>query len=281
MLDNFERYRSSNAERIDDVQRRLARSPVPEPEQGNIGERPISPVSLKSSKRRRSPSTSDEEDKYTRRTRINFDALPWNEPEDSNFNSSTSLSPALQKTHTLLENFSRDVKRARSSLLNCNKPVPQFPQSEWLNLLNGYAIDLDHVFSNIYTISHNVSEIVELGKSVELLHGSSAPAKTVKTHGDWVITWDCLVEAILFVFKHRKSKLQAYGKHIQRFFASLPSQFHNQVISYDRAVCIRAAQRRGFKLSSLSEFADLQIQWISNPSVTTATTINAPAGSLC
>jgi hypothetical protein len=123
--------------------------------------------------------TSDEEDKYTRRTHIDFDALPWNEPEDSNFNSSTSLSPALQKTHTLLENFSCDIKRARSSLLNCNKPVPQFPQSEWLNLLNGYTVDLDHVFSNIYTISHNVSEIVELRKSVEPLHGSSAPAKTV------------------------------------------------------------------------------------------------------
>jgi hypothetical protein len=63
---------------------------------------------------------------YTKRTRLDFDALPWNEFEDSSFDSSSSLSPSLQKTHALLENFSRDVKRARSSLLNCYKPIPQF-----------------------------------------------------------------------------------------------------------------------------------------------------------
>ena len=96
------------------------------------------------------------------------------------------------------------------------------------------------------------------------------PAKTVGTHGDWVISWDCLVDATLFVFKHRRQELQIYGKHIQRFFASLPSQFHSRVINYDRAVRIRASQRRDVELSNFPEFADLQIQWISNPSTLTS-----------
>jgi len=80
-------------------------------------------------------------------------------------------------------------------LLNCNKALPQFPQYEWLNLLNGNAVDLNHVLSNIYTISHNSKESIKLGKDVEILHGVSAPAKMVKTHGDWVIAWDATIEA--------------------------------------------------------------------------------------
>jgi len=85
-------------------------------------------------------------------------------------------------------------------------------------------------------VSHNSNEIVELGKHIELLHGLSTPAKTVKTHGNWVIAWDCLVDATLFVFKDRRQELQTYGKHIQCYFASLPLQFHTRIINYDRAV---------------------------------------------
>ena len=225
MLDNFEHYQSGNINRIDDVHQQLAGSPGVEHGAGD--EQPDRDVSVRPLKRQRSPSSESEGDSYTRRTRLDFDALPWNESEGSGFDPATDLSPSLQKTHALLENFSRDVKRARSSLLNCHKPIPQFPQAEWLSLLSGNAVDLDHVFSNIYTVSHSVNDVVELGKNIELLHGSSAPAKTVKTHGDWVIAWDCLVDATLFVFKHRRQELQAYGKHIQRYFASLPSQFHS------------------------------------------------------
>jgi hypothetical protein len=231
MLDNFEHYRSGNLGRINDIQQ------------------------LESSK-----------------TCLDFSALPWNEIENSkssvDIESSTDLSPlaSLQKTHILLENFSRDVKRAQSSLLNCNKSIPQFPQTEWFNLLSGNSIDLDHVFSNICTISHITSNlnVIELGKNVELPYESSAPAKTIKTHEDWVIAWNCTVDATLFAFKHRKQELQTYGKHIQRYFASLSPQFHSRVISYDRAVRIRAAQRRDIELSYFSEFTDLQLHWINN-----------------
>ncbi|KAF8235394.1 hypothetical protein L208DRAFT_1257250 [Tricholoma matsutake] len=61
----------------------------------------------------------------------------------------------------------------------------------------------------------------------------------VKTHGDWVIAWEALVDATLFIFKHRKLELQLYGRHIQHFFAS---QLHSHIINYDRAVQIRVAQ---------------------------------------
>ena len=267
MLDNFEHYRDGNIGRIDEVQGQLAgTADAGVVEQDVTHEQPAQAGTVRPSKRPRSPSSESEEDDYARKTRLDFDALPWNESEDPSLDSSMDLSPSLQKTHSLLENFSRNVKKARSSLLNCNRPIPQFPPAEWLSLLSGNAVDLDHVFLNIYTVSHSVNDVIELGKDIGLLHGSAAPAKTVKTHGDWVIAWDCLVDATLFVFKHRKQELQSYGKHVQRYFASLPPQFHSRIINYDRAVRIRAAQRRDLELSNFSEFADLQIQWISNPS---------------
>jgi len=44
-------------------------------------------------------------------------------------------------------------------------------------------------------VSYDTRDVVELRKNVGLLHGSFTPAKTVKTHGDWVIAWDTLVDA--------------------------------------------------------------------------------------
>jgi len=260
MLNNFEQYQTGNSRRADDTweflwneQPNEQEPPNEQPDAGN--------VIVDSSKWARSPSVQSEEDEdqYVKRTRLDFKTLPWCETDGPEVGPDQALSPSLQKTHALLENFSRDVKQAWSSLLNCNRALPQFPQSEWLNLLNGNAVDLDHVLSNIYTTSHNNKETIELGKNVEILHGVSAPAKTVKTHGDWVIAWDATVNATEFIFRHRKQELQLYGKHVQCYFASLPTQFHSCIINYDRAVWIRASQWQDLELSDLSEFADLQI----------------------
>jgi hypothetical protein len=229
MLDNFEHYRSRNLGRINDIQQQSYF--------GLVDYWLLRVVQLLKVIQQsvRPPKTC-----------LDFDALPWNEIESSNIELLMNLSPlaSLQKTHFLLNNFSRDIKKAQSSLLNCNKSIPHFPQAEWLNLLSGNSIDLDHVFSNICTISHNTT------------------VKTVKTHEDWVIAWNCTVDATLF--KHRKQELQTYRKHIQCYFASLSPLFHSRVISYDKAVRIKAAQRRDIELSYFSEFADLQLQWISN-----------------
>ncbi|KAF8806860.1 hypothetical protein BYT27DRAFT_7256871 [Phlegmacium glaucopus] len=188
----------------------------PPNEQDDVGESPAPETCpVRAPKRPRSPTSEDEDDEYARKTHLDFKALPWNVLKEADQGAATFLSPSLQKTQSLLENFSRDVKRARSSLLNCSKPIPQFPQVEWLNLLSRNAVDLDHVFSNIYTVSFKTRDTIELGKNIELLHDSSTPAKSVKTHGDWVIAWDCMVDAIPFVFEHRKQELQLYGKHIQ------------------------------------------------------------------
>ena len=55
---------------------------------------------------------------------------------------SQALSPSLRQTVTqfALENFSLDIKFAKSSLVNSFNG-PQFPDSEWTSLLAGHAVD--------------------------------------------------------------------------------------------------------------------------------------------
>ncbi|KAF8810157.1 hypothetical protein BYT27DRAFT_7254100 [Phlegmacium glaucopus] len=186
--------------------------------------------------------------------------------------------------HPFLHHYRKPNLCSRISLTTSNEhdppcstvPIPQFPQAEWLNLLSGNAVDLDHVFSNIYTVSFKTRDTIELGKNIELLHDSSTPAKSVETHGDWVIAWDCMVNAIFFVFEHRKQELQLYGKHIQRYFASLPAQVHSHIINYDRAVQLRAAQWCDLELSNFAKFTDLQIQWVHNPTNLISSQLSEP-----
>jgi hypothetical protein len=66
-----------------------------------------------------------------------------------------------------------------------------------------------------------------------------------------------------------------YGRHIQQFFASIPSQLHSRIINYDRAVRIRVAQRRDLELTAFAEFSDLRIQWINVPSTITAASVRS------
>jgi hypothetical protein len=233
-------------------------------------------IFVKQTKRRRDgdSESSDEEEGYKRQTRLDYDSLPWNQKGEDVI--AGELSPSLQKTRSLLANFARDLKRAKASLLNCGRSYPQFPESEWANLLAGKSVDLDHVLSGMYSIAHDDSESQSVTKGLELLRGPAKPARAVQTHGEWVMAYNAYREAATFVFEHRDQELRNYGNHIMRYFASTPTEFHDRVINYDRAVRIRVAQRRDLELTSHEGFADLQLQWINNP---TALTVGRSSGT--
>jgi hypothetical protein len=207
----------------------------------------------------------EDDDEYKRQTRLDYEALPWNQRLQGEEGNQLSLS--LQKTQSLLTNFTQDLKQAKSSLLNCGKSYPQFPDSEWGNLLGGKAINLDHVLLGMYSVSHDEKGVQPISKGTEILHGSSKPAETVKTHGEWVIAWNALVDTTLFVFDHRDQELKEYRSHIMHYFASTTTKQHDHIINYDKAVWIRVAQRRDLELTYYHEFSDLQLQWIQNPTV--------------
>lgn len=106
-------------------------------------------------------------------------ALPWVVQEKRG--AFAPLSPSLEQTHTLIENYTRDIKAAKASLYVAPR-LPQFPNSEWSNLLCGRAIDLGHVLAGTYSINHEEKRTECIGQ-LELVIRGSKPARSVETHG--------------------------------------------------------------------------------------------------
>ncbi|KAL1739559.1 hypothetical protein HDZ31DRAFT_85844 [Schizophyllum fasciatum] len=173
---------------------------------------------------------------------------------------------SVRKTSAILENISREPRVARASLLN-NDGRPQFPESEWENMLNGRAINLDTVASSEHSIEIDFKTSEKVG-DFELVFtpgsSSATPSKVVKSHSDYIIAWDRTVAAYEFVFEHRHDELRDYTRHILQLFKSFPEELHGRVISYDKAVRLRVAARRDLLLTDFSEFSDLHLQWIQN-----------------
>ena len=121
-------------------------------------------------------------------------------------------------------------------MLLSSRRVPEFPDSEWNSVLSGKAINLDVVFSGMYSTATDNRAIENIG-DLELHFGASKPAKTIKTHGDWVIAWRIAFKATHFVFPHRAEELEEYSDYITSYFASITDpDFHFKIINLDKAI---------------------------------------------
>jgi hypothetical protein len=100
---------------------------------------------------------------------------------------STVLTPSQELTHKLDQNHALDLMASKHMVLS-SKCVPKFPNSEWNNVLAGKVVNLDIVFSGMYSTITDNRAIENIG-DLELHFGATKPAKMVETHGDWVIAW--------------------------------------------------------------------------------------------
>ena len=87
----------------------------------------------------------------------------------------------------MVQNHSLDYKLTKLKILGA-KRVPKFPDMEWNNILAGKTVNLNVVFTGMYSTDTDSRTIENLGE-LELHFGAAKPAKSVKTHGDWVIAW--------------------------------------------------------------------------------------------
>ncbi|PPQ87163.1 hypothetical protein CVT26_014638 [Gymnopilus dilepis] len=250
ILDNFDSFRQSAAERG----AQLAGGQEQERDQHAEGEPREEEVGA-AQKRGREVADEDDEEESGQRRKVDVRQFPWVTREET---SPTILSPELRKTIAALENFSRDIKLAKASLLNSPR-CPQFPDSEWSNLLMGRVVDFDHVFSGVYSVSADSRSRERFG-SLEVITGTSTPARTVKSHSDFVIAWERYNEACLFVFPHRQSELEAYGRFVKQLFTSIPAEQHSRVIHFDKAVRLRVSQRRDILLTDFQDLEEVPSQ---------------------
>jgi len=111
--------------------------------------------------------------------------FPWT---ISDFIHGATLSPSLSKSLELLKLYAINPKGTKQSLIN-SPSCPEFPDSEWMNVLAGHAINLDAVLTGYYSTSNNDEQVEEIG-DFEIRFGTVNPTKFVSTVGEWSITWN-------------------------------------------------------------------------------------------
>ena len=196
---------------------------------------------------------NEHEPPVVKRVRTDEPEFPWSV---SDFIHSAVLSPSLDRSLKLLQLYSVDPKKAKRSLAN-SPTCPEFPDSEWTNILAGRAVNLDHVLSGYYSVSNNDERTESIG-DVEIKFGTVSPTKLVSTTGDWSIAWNRTSRATTVAFPHRASELIDYSKYIIGLFGATDTIFHDRVIAYDRAVRRRIGSRRDLELTDIHKFGDLK-----------------------
>ena len=236
ILENFEQFHNDAS-----VWGQLtARPEIPSNDEHDVEnerEASIETQLVKQNKRHKSLSPDAEDNIEQLKQKVNFKALPWIPQDELDL---PMLSPMLKRTQELLENYSWDPKFIKSLLLN-NSRCPQFPDSEWSNLIASRAIDLDHILTGQYTISHD-KRWTEKFSDLKFIIRSNKPAKTINKPRKWVTAWDVTIQTMLLIFPHRASEFIDYSIHIKSLFRALPTYVHDWVINYDCAVCIHASQ---------------------------------------
>ena len=169
----------------------------------------------------------------------------------------TVLRESLAKSLKLIEVYTIDPKATKCSLVN-EPDCPEFPDSEWKNIISGRAVNLDAVLSGQLSTTHDNPKTEKFG-DLEISFGAVEPSKVVKNGGDWTIAWNRTVRATLFAFPHRIHELSSYGEYIVNLFSVTHPSIHSRVIAFDKAVRKRVGSVRNLELSDFEKFSDLKI----------------------
>lgn len=174
--------------------------------------------------------------------------------------SATPLNPSLTATLALLKLFAKDPKLTKSSIITSPR-APQFPHSEWVSILTGTMVNLNHVLSGTHDISTDNREVEFLG-GIQIKYGVTEAAKKVKNAGECSQAFRVYTKAVSFVFPHRKEELEDYAEQIASLFAVVTQTNHPIVINYDKAVRTHVRDVRNLLLTDKSEFEDLRLYWL-------------------
>ncbi|TDL26833.1 hypothetical protein BD410DRAFT_685926, partial [Rickenella mellea] len=166
------------------------------------------------------------------------------------------IDPVLRKTRERLRIYAANPKQALRSLQGYGRP--EFPESEWLNLFKGKAVDLDAVYSGLNTDHIDTRQTSEFGLVEISLRGSTPyTTRKVRDYGSWGLAYDSLMCATRLVFPERKNELQKYRDWIMRQFGATHPNFHYTVIGLDRAIRTRVSRSNDCLLTDTGRFLDL------------------------
>ena len=173
----------------------------------------------------------------------------------------TALSANLERTRTMVQNYTADLKHALWSLQSAGS-LPPFPKPEWKHVLSGTAVNLDAVFSGLFSTLSDNKITTSIG-DFDLSVGSSKPSKVIQTHGDWTIAWNAASLAILCAFPHRANELRQYSEYVLQFFGAFPAS-HWKVINLDKAIRRYVGEVKHVELSEFGRFRHFEARYLQD-----------------
>ena len=206
------------------------------------------------SKRSFSPSESPE----SKRRKFDESLYAWKIQEEI---APTALSANLERTRTMVQNYTADLRHALWSLQSAGS-LPPFPKSEWKHVLSGTAVNLDAVFSGLFSSITDDKITTSIG-DFDLSVGSSKPSKIIQTHGDWTIAWNATSSAIVCAFPHRASEIRQYSEYVLQFFGAFPVS-HWKVINLDKAIRRYVGEVKHIELSEFGRFRHLEARYLQD-----------------
>ncbi|CCO37678.1 hypothetical protein RSOLAG1IB_12236 [Rhizoctonia solani AG-1 IB] len=190
-----------------------------------------------------------------------------------------NMHPDAAKTVVAVENYSRSIEAARTSLL-IQPSKPDFPAHLWSDLLRNQYVDLNKVHSHLHA-PHQASRVVEKFSDTFSLVTTTgqAPDKKIKTAAEWCYAWNIYSRAVVFAFRHRSSELNAWNDFIMRTFATTADLYHDQVISMEASMRRHVFGNQALCLWNRSEVAHLQHAYLSPMGSESRTKRPAPGGT--
>jgi hypothetical protein len=170
-------------------------------------------------------AADDDDDERPAKRRIIFDdgELPWvkNEPL-----ATAPLRADLAETVRLLGIYGVNPRRSPHSLLS--RARIGFPESQWPHLLTNRALDLNAVFSSLYSLVPSTAHTETVGSIEFTFSGgeSGKPSRTITRQSDWTLAWVRAVEAGFIVFPHLSEQYRVWGIFIIGKFTAVHESQH-------------------------------------------------------
>ncbi|KAF8326469.1 hypothetical protein F5887DRAFT_838926, partial [Amanita rubescens] len=185
--------------------------------------------------------------------------LPWLIEDET----CEPLSALLQKTRKQFLEWSKDPRAVITSIVNLPRHV-SFPESEWLTIVKGHAVNFDKVHSHRLSISGTVKDSCQVANGIDLVIGDLEPAKYIRTTHDWAEVWYLFYEAMSLVSPHWRGELREYHTWISARFSAYHETAHHCVITLDRKIRMEVASCRDVALNEFQKFDHLEITCIND-----------------
>ncbi|KAJ7171597.1 hypothetical protein C8R43DRAFT_852097, partial [Mycena crocata] len=189
------------------------------------------------------------------------DELPWVQQEA--LVGTAPLRADLAETVRLLSVYGVDPKRSLRSLLSRTRV--EFPESQWLRLLTGKAVDLDAVLTGIYSISASTAHTESVGDFDLTFNGSASKStRAIVSQSDWTLAWMQTVQAGLTVFPHLADQYRQWGLYILGKFAAVHDSQHQRVINFEKSGRLLASRRADVGLDQHYHFSALETMHLNS-----------------